>query len=154
MPTDRLGPVQVVSERSPVGELIERSLRETDRMWPNQRVADPRKNVEADFFLALPVAGFIVLEIKGGQVSYDGEVWAQTSQTGHSQRIDPVTQARDAMYALRTYVEGDARWGSRGRVTEPRSGCTSDCRVPATRSSSAATPTTSSESAAPSSSAS
>ena len=33
-----------------------------------------------------------------------------------AERIDPVAQARDARYALRHFVEGDPRWGSRGRV--------------------------------------
>jgi len=52
-----------------VGRLVEARLRDTDRMWANQRVTDDRKNAEVDFFLALPEAGFVVLEVKGGQTS-------------------------------------------------------------------------------------
>ncbi len=104
-----------VAERVVAG-LIDDSLREGDRVWPNQRVTDDRKSAEIDFFLALPSAGFVVLEVKGGQVSYNGEIWTQTSRDGTSQRIDPVRQAIEGMYGLRDYIEGDPRWGSRGRV--------------------------------------
>ena len=99
-----------------VGRLLEAGLGETDRLWANQRVTDDRKNAEVDFFLALPEAGFVVLEVKGGQVTYDGEQWRQTSRNGNRQRVDPIRQARQGMYGLRTYVEADPRWGSRGRV--------------------------------------
>ncbi len=99
-----------------VGRLLEAGLGETDRLWANQRVTDDRKNAEVDFLLALPEAGFVVLEVKGGQVTYDGEQWRQTSRNGNRQRVDPIRQARQGMYGLRTYVEADPRWGSRGRV--------------------------------------
>lgn len=99
-----------------LGRLLESSLRETDRMWANQRVTDERKDAEIDLFLALPEVGLIAVEVKGGQVSYDGAHWKQTNQNGTSQRIYPVRQAREGMYGLRTYVENDPRWGSRGRV--------------------------------------
>jgi len=55
-----------------VGRLVEASLRDTDRMWANQRVTDDRKNAEVDFFLALPEVGFVVLEVKEGQTTYGG----------------------------------------------------------------------------------
>jgi len=99
-----------------VANLLDAQLGSTARVWANQRVTDDRKNAEIDFFLAVSDAGFIAVEVKGGQVTYDGDHWLQTDQLGPSRRIDPVRQARDGMYALRAYVESDPRWGSRRRV--------------------------------------
>jgi hypothetical protein len=93
-------------------------LRPGDRIWTNLRVTDDRKDAELDVVLALPDAGFVVLEVKGGQVTHDGERWTQASANGGGfrRRIDPVDQVRTAKYILRTYVEDDPRWGTRGRV--------------------------------------
>lgn len=99
-----------------VAERLRVQLRSWDRMWPNQRVTDHRKDAEIDFLVALPEAGFVAVEVKGGQVTYDGSQWTQTSQTGERRRIEPVKQAREGMYLLRDYVENDPRWGSRSRV--------------------------------------
>jgi Nuclease-related domain len=99
-----------------VARVLESALRDSDRLWANQRVTDDLKNAEVDFFIAMPGAGFAVLEVKGGQITHNGEHWLQTAQNGKSKRIDPVTQAREGMYGLRRYVETDPRWGSRGRI--------------------------------------
>ena len=99
-----------------VARLLETSLPPDARYWPNLRVTDRRKDHELDFVVAVPGAGMVVLEVKGGQVSFDGQTWRQTHSDGTSKRIHPVDQARDGKYALRGYVEGDPRWGSRGRV--------------------------------------
>jgi hypothetical protein len=107
-----------------VGRLVEASLRDTDRMWANQRVTDDRKNAEVDFFLALPEAGFVVLEVKGGQTTYDGEQWRQASLNGRSQRVDPVRQARRLQrsgerVALVCYSRGLAAWSGTGSPIGP-----------------------------------
>ena len=100
-----------------VVERLTKELRPGDRLWTNLRVTDDRKDAELDVVLALPEAGFVVLEVKGGQVTYDGQRWLQTSSRGNfRRRIDPVDQVRTAKYILRSYVEGDPRWGTRGRV--------------------------------------
>jgi RecA/RadA recombinase len=99
-----------------VADILAQQLRATDRMWPNQRVTDHRKDAEIDFLVALPDAGFVAVEVKGGQVSHDGNHWIQTSQNHDTRQIHPVKQARDGMYSLRDYVENDPRWGSRSRV--------------------------------------
>ena len=103
---------------SEVAERLRTGLRPGDRMWTNLRVTDDRKDAELDVVLALPDAGFVVLEVKGGQVTHDGERWIQASSNGgrFRRRIDPVDQARTAKYILRTYVEDDPRWATRGRV--------------------------------------
>jgi hypothetical protein len=99
-----------------VAEALARGLRSTDRWWQNQRITDDRKNAEIDFVLVLPGSGVMAVEVKGGQITHDGSRWTQTSQTGHAREIDPVTQVREGMYLLRSYVERDPRWGHRGRV--------------------------------------
>lgn len=99
-----------------VAKAIDGSLGPGHRVWYNQRVTDDVRNSEVDAFLALPDAGLAVLEVKGGEVFHDGEAWYQRSQAGRVKRIRPVEQAREGMYALRRYVEGDPRWGSRRRV--------------------------------------
>jgi hypothetical protein len=100
--------------------VVEQALRlqtgDDCRWWRNQRVTDNVRNSEIDFVLGVPGSGFICSEVKGGQVAYNGCTWTQMSATGHVGVIDPVGQARKGMYALRTYVEADPRWGSRGRV--------------------------------------
>jgi hypothetical protein len=75
----------------------------------NQRLVDGDFDHEADLVVLLPDLGVLVLEVKGGSVSYDGE-W---HQSGHI--IHPTEQALRVKYALREYVENDSRW-SRGRI--------------------------------------
>jgi hypothetical protein len=63
----------------------------------------------------MPGAGIVVLEVKGGSVWHNSAGW-WTKRFGEDTRIRPVEQALRVKYALRNYVEADARWGSRGRV--------------------------------------
>ncbi len=58
---------------------------------------------EADFVVAHPKHGFLVLEVKGGIVCYDPEEqqWTSTSRSGYVNRIsDPFKQARKSCYGL------------------------------------------------------
>jgi Nuclease-related domain len=114
--TTAAGDVYASEAERVVGRELRTHLSPGARLWSNQRVTDDNKNAEVDFVLAVPGAGFVCVEVKGGQVAYDGDRWTQTGSNGEIRRIDPVTQARDGMYGLRTYVEDDPRWGSRGRV--------------------------------------
>lgn len=50
---------------------------------------------EADFLLYHPQKGVLVMEVKGGAISYNGGTWYQDGR-----RIDPVTQARSEKYAV------------------------------------------------------
>ena len=97
-------------------ELLGRAKHRSDLLWHNGRVTDNRKDAEIDVLLGLPGAGFVVVEVKGGQLTHDGQRWRQRSTNGEVHDVDPVRQARDAKYLLRTYVENDPRWGHRGRV--------------------------------------
>ncbi len=108
-----------------VGGLLRKQLQEHAVLWSNQRVTDDRRNAEVDFFLALPDVGFVAVEVKGGQISYDGQHWTQTSQTGHHHRCDPVRQAREGMYGL--HVRSAHIRGSRSPLGITRAGPLGAC---------------------------
>ena len=95
-----------------VWELLRSQLRKNDVLLANLRVTDRKKDYEADLVVLMPDAGAVVVEIKGGSVWRDAGRW-RTSRQGSEVTIDPVGQARDARYALRTYVESDSRWTAR-----------------------------------------
>ncbi len=82
-----------------------------DLLIAGQRVTNHTKDFEIDVVAVFEGAGVVTLEVKGGQVTHDGQSWQQR----HG-RIDPVNQVRDAKYALRDYVEADSRWGGRRRL--------------------------------------
>jgi len=95
-------------------ETLKRGLGEGDWLLANLRLTDEAKDHEADLVLLLPGAGVVVVEVKGGSVHHDGHTWLQSSG-GRTKAIDPVTQARQNMYALRRYVETDPRWKGSSR---------------------------------------
>lgn len=89
-----------------------------DSVLPNLRLTDEKKDHEINLLVLLPDVGIVVVEVKGGSVSIDRDgQWWQTGGRGRHE-IYPVDQARDAEYAVRSYVESDPRWreSSRTRV--------------------------------------
>jgi len=100
------------SERQ-VWKLLREQLRPQDVLFANL-VTDDRKDHEADLVVALPGAGLVVVEVKGGELWHDGESWWQR-RSGEPVQVDPVGQARDTKYALRSYIESDPRWKARHR---------------------------------------
>ena len=81
----------------------------------NFRVSDRDKDHECVVVVAFADAGFVVVETKGSRVwCADARWWIK--RRGKDAVIDPVGQAREARYALRTYICNDPRWGSRGHV--------------------------------------
>lgn len=84
-------------------------LQPNDVLIPNQRVTDHLKDHEVDFVVGIEGAGIVCLEVKGGEVWHDGEGWCQI-RGGKQVNIEPVRQAREACYALRSYVGSDPRW--------------------------------------------
>jgi len=92
---------------------------------------------EADFVIAHPVDGLLVLEAKGGRLSFDPKTkrWSQAGHSGsHELDEDPFHQAKDEMFSLVEILsaqEGWERWrpsygygvafpdGSYGRVAHP-----------------------------------
>jgi len=68
---------------------------------------------EADFVLAHPVDGLLVLEAKGGRLSYDPATrrWTQSGRSGpHVMDEDPFHQARDEMHSLTEILSAQDGW--------------------------------------------
>jgi hypothetical protein len=68
---------------------------------------------EADFVIAHPVGGLLVLEAKGGEVSYDPATrrWSQSGRSGrHYLSEDPFHQARDEMHSLVEIMSHQPEW--------------------------------------------
>lgn len=105
-----------------VGRLMAAGVGGAGRMWFNLRVTDRRKDHEIDVVVALPGAGIVCLEVKGGQVSHDGERWLQTGQNGRSTRIDP----GDAGTSGQVRPTGLRR--GRPTMGEPDPGAVGSCR--------------------------
>lgn len=81
----------------------------------NLRLTDHAKDHEIDIAVVMPGEGVVVLEVKGSGLRHDGRRWLMP-RNGREAPVDPVKQARDAKYALRSFVTGDPRWGSRGSI--------------------------------------
>lgn len=93
-----------------VVRLLREQLSEDSLIVVGQRVSTAAKEHEVDVLVAMPGAGIVAMEIKAGQITVDGEArWVQGSGT-KQHTIDPVTQCREALYALRGYVSDDPRW--------------------------------------------
>lgn len=98
-----------------VWEALRARLRDCDVLLHGVRFTDPTHGeVEIDLLLLMPDCGAIVIEVKGGHVAFANGAWTQTDATG-SREIDPVEQARDGVYALKRYLEGQPTW-SRGAL--------------------------------------
>src|SRR5450755_953946 len=57
---------------------------------------------ETDFILVHPDDGILLIEVKGGHISYEGSrrQWISTDQSGNSHDIDPFNQVIRCKYAL------------------------------------------------------
>ena len=86
-----------------------------DLVIPGKRVTDHLKDHEVDFVVVLDGAGIVCVEVKGGEITHDGHTWLQRRRDGLEHEISPVRQAREACYALRSFVEHDPRW-TQGRL--------------------------------------
>ena len=103
-----------------VWERLERTVPADTDLIANLRLTTQKKDHELDIIVLMPGAGIVVVEVKGGSVSVDedGRWWTSGEKRKSRSRVRPVEQARDGKYALRDYVERDARWreSSRSRV--------------------------------------
>lgn len=63
------------------------------------RLQERQNEYEADLVVLMPGAGWVVIEVKGGDVRRQEGVWEQRQQ-GHWRRIDPVGQAQDCRHVL------------------------------------------------------
>lgn len=80
---------------------------------------DPKlgvKDGEADFVVVHPDQGILILEVKGGEISYkaDTEEWFSKDRYGVLHEIkDPVEQARKSRYELLAKLQDLPEWGTR-----------------------------------------
>ena len=98
-----------------VWKALKDQLGEGDLVIAGQRVTDHLKDHEIDFVVAIEGAGIVCVEVKGGEVTHNGQVWLQRLHSGKIKTIEPVRQVRQARYALREFIEKDPRW-TQGRV--------------------------------------
>ena len=101
-------------------EIAESTVRSLAEQLPDEvvcftqvRLLDQHgKHREIDLLVAWPGLGLAAVEVKGGDVTVaDGE-WFSRSAGGRVHRIkDPVRQAEQAMWALKTYVTSRPSWG-------------------------------------------
>jgi hypothetical protein len=94
-------------------EALRDQLPDDAALLANLRLTDRKGDLEADLVIAVPGAGIAVMEVKGGRISHDGTSWRQGGGGVNDKRIDPVGQARRCKYALRQYLDQDARWKRR-----------------------------------------
>ena len=103
-------PVYGHHSESQVVDLLRDQLSDDCLIVVGQRVSTDEKEHEVDVLVAMPGAGIVAMEIKSGWIAHENGQWVQGSGTKRFP-IDPVTQCREAMFALRRYVEDDHRWG-------------------------------------------
>lgn len=76
--------------------------------WQGLGADGRRRDGEADFLIAHPELGLLVLEVKGGAIHWDPGTGAWTS-TGLGGRVSPIhnpfDQAKASKYALRDYLD-------------------------------------------------
>ncbi|MEI7543387.1 MAG: NERD domain-containing protein [Mycobacteriaceae bacterium] len=98
-----------------VWTVLTEQLGDGDLVIAGQRVTDHLKDHEIDFLVAIEGAGIVCVEVKGGEVTHNGQKWLQHLRSGQVKTIDPVRQVRQARYALRDFIEKDPRW-TQGRM--------------------------------------
>ena len=89
-----------------VVELLRDQLSDDSLIVVGQRVSTAEKEHEVDVLVAMPGAGIVAMEIKAGSITIEDGRWRQGTG-GKQHTIDPVTQCRDALYALRGHVDAD-----------------------------------------------
>ena len=87
-------------------------------------------DVEIDFILLLKDMGLVIIEVKGGHISFDGQDWIQ-SDSKSSRAIHPAVQAKRNMNAFREFLRN--RW-SQGNIKSDWIVCFPDSQVKASNS--------------------
>ncbi len=100
-----------LSERK-VWEALRDQLGPDDVLFSGLRISDRGKDHEIDIGVAFADGGIVVAEVKGSKVWCEEDGW-WIDRRGRRERIHPVRQAREAQYALRSWLDQDVRWGRR-----------------------------------------
>lgn len=80
--------------------------------WQSRNEIFGARDGEADFVIVHPKQGILVLEVKGGQIDYDGENGAWL-QNGHVLGKDPFSQAKSFKYELLKLLKTEPYWANR-----------------------------------------
>jgi hypothetical protein len=82
--------------------------------WVSRRPGGGMRDGEADFVIAHPEHGILVLEVKGGEIALDGVrgEWTSTSLGGHVHRLreSPFMQAKNHRYDLARKLADTPGW--------------------------------------------
>lgn len=101
--------------------------------WVLRRRADGASQGEADFLLAHPEHGLVVLAVKGGIIEYDAATasWTSQSLTGVVHPIkDPIEQAHRNRRAIEAKLSEAPGWPG-GGVPFAHAAALPDCQIPA-----------------------
>lgn len=60
---------------------------------------------EADFVVVIPNGGVVVLEVKGGRISYREGQWYSSNRTDSYEIKNPVYEANEAMHSFENYIK-------------------------------------------------
>ncbi len=103
-------PTFVTPSERDVWQRVRAQLGDDCILLANYRLSDRDKDHEADLVVLMPGSGIVIVEVKGSHVwvEPDGQ-WM--IERGGAKPIDPVRQSREALYAIRHYVETDPRLG-------------------------------------------
>ncbi len=85
-----------------------------DLAWDDPRVADDQRVGQADFVIANPQIGFLVLEVKGGRCSYHAadRVWETEDRRGkHAGIKDPFEQSATGARVIHKLMVRGRSWG-------------------------------------------
>jgi len=81
--------------------------------WVNESTErGPASEGEADFIVAHPDKGILLIEVKGGRIGHDGPAggWTTTDREGKVHRIDPFKQISRCRYALIDKMKACPLW--------------------------------------------
>jgi hypothetical protein len=91
-----------------VFDAVMKDLDDDDVVFCNLELSThDRGEIEVDLVILMAQRGCIVVETKGGHITFDGESWIQSDNSG-SRKIDPAHQARRNMFTIRDYIRN--RW--------------------------------------------
>ena len=96
-----------------VFDVLFQALDNHDVILCNLEITDGQHgDVEVDFVLLIKNRGMAVVEVKGGNITFDGRNWIQKDSFG-SREINPAGQAKKNMYSVREYLRNN--W-SQGQI--------------------------------------
>ena len=87
-----------------VFEAIVPLLSDGDAIFATLELSDPQEgDIEIDFVILLKDFGCMIVEVKGSHITYAQGSWMQSAPSG-VHPINPASQAKRNMYALRNYI--------------------------------------------------